>query len=428
MLFSFDNFSEMLAEFDRRACGSEPDTTFRRAGGRGALRVSPATAPRASRGGASHAPQRKPISSYSTPTKSTRRKAVTTRSSSMSAAPKPSPRKISVQKASKPKQSTSLATTLARPAAAQQKVRPTKRKASARASAPVLKKRTAPRNAPATSFVSVAAKSRAVKEKGSGKGVPPITLPHLPLPSIKLPGGMIAAVVAAVAVMAVVAIVVVNAPIFAATNIQLNGSPHVSQHTVEQLAQIPDGTTLLNVNAEKITESLESNPWIEGVDIERKFPNTLIITPHERTIAAIAYITADDIAWAISDDGMWIAPISLAVTVDAEGNVVGNGAGNPAPIDENDAAASTDGLSGDAVADSDEGSDATGDAGGDEGAADDSGESSDDAGASDAAQEGEDAAQQAPQDGSQQLSGLDAALALARQNGALLFAERKTVV
>ena len=262
-----------------------------------------------------------------------------------------------------------------------------------------------------------------MKEKGVGKGAPRIKLPHLPLPSIKLPGGMIAAVVAAVVVVAVVVIVVVNAPIFAATNIQLNGSPHVSQHTVEQLAQIPDGTTLLNVNAEKITESLESNPWIEGVDIERQFPNTLIITPHERTIAAIAYITADDIAWAISDDGMWIAPISLAVTVDAEGNVVGNGAGNPAPIDENDAAASTDGLSGDAVADSDEGSDATGDAGGDEGAADDSGESSDDAGASDAAQEGEDAAQQAPQDGSQQLSGLDAALALARQNGALLFAD-----
>lgn len=395
--------------------------TFRRAGGRGALRVSSASASSASSGGASRAPQRKPISSYSTPTKSTRRKAVTARSTPASMVAKPSPRKISVQKASKPKQSTSHATTLARGAAAQQKARPTKRKAVPHASAPVLKKRTAPRNAPATSFVSVAAKPRTVKEKGAGKGAPAIKLPRILLPSIKLPGGIIAAVVAAVAVVAVVAIVVVNAPIFAATNIQLNGSAHVSQHTVEQLAQIPEGTTLLNVNAEKITESLESNPWIEGVDIERQFPNTLIITPHERTIAAIAYITADDIAWAISDDGMWIAPISLAVTVDAEGNVVGNGAGNPAPVDENDAAAPTDEPSSDAAVDGDEGSDAAGDAG-DEGATDD-GQSSDDADTADAAGEDDDAAQQTSQDGSQQLSGLDAALALARQNGVLLFAD-----
>lgn len=393
--------------------------TFRRAGGRGALRVSSASAPRASSGGASRAPQRKPISSYSTPTKSTRRKAVTARSASASTGAKPSPRKISVQKASKPKQSTSTATTLARGAAAPQKARPTKRKAVPHASAPVLKKRTAPRNAPATSFVSVAAKPRTVKEKGAG--APAIKLPCIPLPSVKLPGGIIAAVVAAVAVVAVVAIVVVNAPIFAATNIQLNGSAHVSQHTVEQLAQIPEGTTLLNVNAEKITESLESNPWIEGVDIERQFPNTLIITPHERTIAAIAYITADDIAWAISDDGMWIAPISLAVTVDAEGNVVGSGAGNPAPVDENDVAAHTDEPSSDAAVDGDEGSDAAGDAF-DEGATDDD-QSSDDADTADAAGEGDDAAQQTSQDGSQQLSGLDAALALARQNGVLLFAD-----
>ena len=345
--------------------------TFRRAGGRGALRVSSASAPRASSGGASRAPQRKPISSYSTPTKSTRRKAVTARSASASTGAKPSPRKISVQKASKPKQSTSTATTLARGAAAPQKARPTKRKAVPHASAPVLKKRTAPRNAPATSFVSVAAKPRTVKEKAAG------------------------------------------AP--------ANGSAHVSQHTVEQLAQIPEGTTLLNVNAEKITESLESNPWIEGVDIERQFPNTLVITPHERTIAAIAYITADDIAWAISDDGMWIAPISLAVTVDAEGNVVGSGAGNPAPVDENDTAAHTDEPSSDAAVDGDEGSDAAGDAT-DKGATDDD-QSSDDADTADAAGEGDDAAQQTSQDGSQQLSGLDAALALARQNGVLLFAD-----
>ncbi|HIU04699.1 MAG TPA: cell division protein FtsQ, partial [Candidatus Coprousia avicola] len=38
--------------------------------------------------------------------------------------------------------------------------------------------------------------------------------------------------------------------------------------------------------------------------------------------AAIVYIPSDDIAWAIGDDACWIAPVSLSVTVDAEGNVV----------------------------------------------------------------------------------------------------------
>lgn len=42
----------------------------------------------------------------------------------------------------------------------------------------------------------------------------------------------------------------------------------------------------------------------------------------ERQLKAIAYITADEIAWAIGDDGTWIAPVTLLVAVDAEGNEV----------------------------------------------------------------------------------------------------------
>ena len=56
--------------------------------------------------------------------------------------------------------------------------------------------------------------------------------------------------------------------------------------------------------------------------IERRFPHTLVITPEERTVAAIVYIASDDVAWAISDDGTWIAPLTVAATVDADGNPV----------------------------------------------------------------------------------------------------------
>ncbi len=145
-------------------------------------------------------------------------------------------------------------------------------------------------------------------------------LGRLPLPHLKRGPVLIAAGV--LVLLALVALVVANSPLLAATDIQVKGSAHVDQQTVEQLVQVPDGTTLLNVDEASITASLTANPWIDGVQIERKFPHTLIITPHERTVRAVAYITSDDIAWAISDDGIWIAPLSLSVAVDAEGNEV----------------------------------------------------------------------------------------------------------
>lgn len=145
-------------------------------------------------------------------------------------------------------------------------------------------------------------------------------LGRLPLPHLKRGPVLIAAGV--LVLLALVALVVANSPLLAATDIQVKGSAHVGQQTVEQLVQVPDGTTLLNVDEASITASLTANPWIDGVQIERTFPHTLVITPHERTVRAVAYITSDDIAWAISDDGIWIAPLSLSVAVDAEGNEV----------------------------------------------------------------------------------------------------------
>ena len=98
-------------------------------------------------------------------------------------------------------------------------------------------------------------------------------------------------------VVGIVAAVVVNSALFTPSTIIINGSEHVPQATVEQLIDIPAGTTLLNVNEDAIAASLTSNPWIAGVTVERSFPDTLTITPKEREVAAIAYIGASDIAW-----------------------------------------------------------------------------------------------------------------------------------
>ena len=58
---------------------------------------------------------------------------------------------------------------------------------------------------------------------------------------------------------------------------------------------------------------------------------------------ADAYISADNVAWAIGDDDTWIAPVSLAVGLDADGNVVdATGLAAPAADNQTDDSSSED--------------------------------------------------------------------------------------
>ena len=145
--------------------------------------------------------------------------------------------------------------------------------------------------------------------------------------AVKGKGKIVGGILAALAVLAVVAIVVINSGLFAATDIQIQGSEHVTKHDAIQLIDLPENTSLFNVNPDQITEGLKQNPWVSGVDVQHQFPHTLIITPTERKVIAIAYISSDDLAWAIGDDDTWIAPLSTSVDVDDQGNVTAMGEG-----------------------------------------------------------------------------------------------------
>lgn len=118
------------------------------------------------------------------------------------------------------------------------------------------------------------------------------------------------------------AVVIANSSLLAATEVRVMGSDHMDQATAEALVDVPDGTTLLNVDEDAILEQLQASPWIKDIEIERVWPHALVITPVERKMSAIAYVTADEVAWAIGDDGTWIAPVTLLAAVDAEGNEV----------------------------------------------------------------------------------------------------------
>ena len=145
--------------------------------------------------------------------------------------------------------------------------------------------------------------------------------------AVKGKGKIVGGILAALAALAVVAVVVINSGLFAATDIQIQGSEHVTKHDAIQLIDLPENTSLFNVNPDQITEGLKQNPWVSGVDVQRQFPHTLIITPTERKVIAIAYISSDDLAWAIGDDDTWIAPLSTSVDVDDQGNVTTTGEG-----------------------------------------------------------------------------------------------------
>ena len=287
---------------------------------------------------------------------------------------------------------------------------------------------------------------RASGGAGEGRTGLASVLGRIKLPAVAIPGRIVAVVAAVLLVLVVGGVVVTNSPIFSVTEVVVNGSEHVTQDTVERLADVPEGSTLFNYDASAIEASLKQNPWVESVQIERTFPHTITITPVEYKVAAIAYITSSDVAWAIDASGTWIAPISLSVTVDAEGNVVSGTAGTQASLRQGsdgsaDSSASSDGAGGDAASSDSTGGDASSSGGG----ADASGASSDSDAAGDAeggsstdsdtasadGGSGSDAASAdnasssdgSAADGTQTLTGLNAALALARQDGAVLFTD-----
>lgn len=180
--------------------------------------------------------------------------------------------------------------------------------------------RTAPTNVPRGGYRTVSARSSQQGSRRSGRGGQNVAsrlgtvagrlhMPHIGAPAVV---GVLGTLLVAI----VVAVIVINSGLFAATDIQIKGSEHMSAKDARLLIDLPEGTSLFNVNEKQIVDDLQQNPWISGVSVTRTFPHTLTITPTEHTVKAIAYIAADDLAWAIDENDTWIAPLSVAALED----------------------------------------------------------------------------------------------------------------
>lgn len=95
---------------------------------------------------------------------------------------------------------------------------------------------------------------------------------------------------------------------FSITEVEASDTTHVSADSIVRLANVQDGTTLLNVDTKAIEANLERNPWILSATITREFPDKLRIDVTERQPAYLVVMGSGNLAWYLGPDNVWIEP------------------------------------------------------------------------------------------------------------------------
>lgn len=101
---------------------------------------------------------------------------------------------------------------------------------------------------------------------------------------------------------------------FAIASIDTEDTEHLTAENIGKLANVPEGTTLLSMDEEVITENLKRNPWVGSVSYVREFPDRLKIIVTERTIDCLVKMGTGSVCWCLGDDGVWIEPLNLSVS------------------------------------------------------------------------------------------------------------------
>lgn len=136
--------------------------------------------------------------------------------------------------------------------------------------------------------------------------------------------GLVAGGVAAVGLVLVVAFFALrNSTVFSIDSVQVEPTAHVAESDIQNLVQVPEGSTLLNVDTAAITESLRHDPWVADVTYERIFPHTLKVNIIEQAVDALVVMNTGSVAWYLGDAGIWIQPTGVE---SAEGQSVNDAA------------------------------------------------------------------------------------------------------
>lgn len=107
--------------------------------------------------------------------------------------------------------------------------------------------------------------------------------------------------------------VLANSSILSVEEVTVSGVEHLTAEELTELAAVPEGSTLINIDANGIASRLTSNPWVESVTVDRVFPHGINLNITERSISAVVEVTVDESKnterWVLSADGMWLMEI-----------------------------------------------------------------------------------------------------------------------
>lgn len=120
-------------------------------------------------------------------------------------------------------------------------------------------------------------------------------------------GGLLAVALVAV----VVLFALRDSSAFEIASVEVEPTEHVSATDIQNLAQVPVGSTLLNVDTASLESALRRNPWVASVSFERVFPHTLKITITEQGIDALVVMSSGSVGWYLGDAGVWIQPAKI---------------------------------------------------------------------------------------------------------------------
>lgn len=94
---------------------------------------------------------------------------------------------------------------------------------------------------------------------------------------------------------------VVNSPLFTVQNIEVKGNFISTKDEIKQMADIPTGGRLAQVDIVKAAERVRLNPLFENVVVSRSYPSSVVINVEERT--PVAFISSDQL-YAIDRHGV----------------------------------------------------------------------------------------------------------------------------
>lgn len=119
-------------------------------------------------------------------------------------------------------------------------------------------------------------------------------------------------------------------PIFNIKEINIVENEQISSDTIISLSQLKVGQNIFKYRSKKVEKEIKTNPYIESVDIKRKFPDKIEITVKERQknynvefLNGYAYINNQGYILEISEQKLEL-PIIQGISTEAENIVEGN--------------------------------------------------------------------------------------------------------